>query len=470
MNVILIILDTLRQDHVGAYGNNWIRTPNLDSFAKESVVFTRCFPESLPTIPVRRAWYTGLRTFPFHGHRSWRGDFIHAAPGWDPIPEEQDTLAEVLVAEKYRTALITDCYHYFKPMRNLHRGFEEWSWIRGQEADPFKSGPALPEERILKHLPPAILNYPKLGDYSKWILGKYLSNVSERKTEEDYFAPQVFSQASRWIWKNQDASQIFLVVDSFDPHEMWDPPAYYRRLYDPDEDGVIDVIHSIYGPYAGLLSPRELKRLQANYAGKVTMVDRWLGHFLETLRLTGRMDDSLVVIMSDHGHNLGREPGDKGLITKQGQPMTHAVANLVLMMRHPQGEGAGTVCNSLCYNFDVTKTISSLLGVEFPQAEGLTCGPGSQLRTRVAVMSPLPMGLSSRSLPISGGTMPAFGAIRPSCTGSVRTLAWSTILHLNTRMSVSSCVHRQSRMPAAKSRKSSIPLPGCRAVRHSSAT
>jgi len=52
MNVILIILDSLRADHVGCYGNKWIRTPNLDALAEESVVFTRTFPESLPTIPM----------------------------------------------------------------------------------------------------------------------------------------------------------------------------------------------------------------------------------------------------------------------------------------------------------------------------------------------------------------------------------------------------------------------------------
>ena len=55
MNVIIIMLDSLRKDHIGCYGNDWIHTPNMDEFAKESVVFTRAFPEALPTLPVRRA-------------------------------------------------------------------------------------------------------------------------------------------------------------------------------------------------------------------------------------------------------------------------------------------------------------------------------------------------------------------------------------------------------------------------------
>ena len=359
MNVILIILDTLRQDHVGAYGNPWIHTPHLDAFAREAVVFTRCYPESLPTLPVRRALHTGVRTFPFHGHHDYKGDFS-GAPGWGPIPEDQVTLSETLRQAGYRTAFITDCYHQFKPSKNFHRGFDEWVWIRGQEADPYLSGPTPPDSRIARHMAEPLEENPALARF----LRTYLRNNGYRHTEQDYYPARVFGEASRWIWDNQDASRILLVVDSFDPHEPWDPPVYYRRLYDPGDDGVVDVIQSLYGPWQGRMRPRELKRLQANYAGEVTMVDRWLGHFMETLRATGRLEDSVVAIISDHGHNIGHEPGDKGLVSKQGHPMTHAVADLVLMVRHPQGEGAGRVYDGLLYNHDLTATLYALAGVE----------------------------------------------------------------------------------------------------------
>ena len=59
MNFILVILDSLRQDHVGAYGNDWIQTPNLDKFAAESARFTRAYPESVPTLPFRTSTLTG---------------------------------------------------------------------------------------------------------------------------------------------------------------------------------------------------------------------------------------------------------------------------------------------------------------------------------------------------------------------------------------------------------------------------
>ena len=370
MNIVLVIIDSLRQDHVGAYGNEWISTPHLDAFACEAVKFTRCYPESLPTLPVRRALHTGSRTFPYHGHHDYKGDFS-GAPGWGPIPEDQDTMAEVLREAGYRTAFVTDCYHQFKPSKNFHRGFDEWRWIRGQEADPYRSGPRVSWEDIGRHMATSPEKDPGMANF----LRTYLGNNAYRHTEQDYYPARVFTEASRWIWDNQDAKNIFVVVDSFDPHEPWDPPVYYRRMYDPDDDAV-DLIQSIYGPWEGRIAPRNLKRLQANYCGEVTLVDRWFGYFMDTLRVTGRLDDSVVAVISDHGHNIGYEPGDKGLVSKQGHPMTHGVADLVMMVRHPEGQAAGETYDGLLYNHDLTATLYSLAGIEPRQSlDGLDFWP-----------------------------------------------------------------------------------------------
>jgi arylsulfatase A-like enzyme len=379
MNIILVIMDSLRKDHVGAYGNDWIHTPHLDAFAQESVRFTRAYPESLPTLPMRRGMHTGLRTYPYHGHHDYKGDFS-GAPGWGPIPESQDTIAEMLGAAGYRSCLITDCYHQFKPSKNFHRGFDEWQWIRGQEADPYRSGPEIPEKEIAAHMVKTPEEDPHLAQF----LRIYLRNNVHRTSEQDYYPARLFNEASRWVWDNQDADDVLLVVDSFDPHEPWDPPAYYRRLYNQDENAV-DVIQSLYGPWEGKWDLPELHRLQANYAGEVTMVDRWFGTFMETLRTTGMLEDSVVAVISDHGHNLGHEPGDKGLVSKQGHPMTRAVADLVMMLRHPDGEGAGTVYNGLVYNLDLTATLMGLAGQEpWGPIDGLDLWPKVQIADQKA--------------------------------------------------------------------------------------
>ena len=78
MNVILVILDSLRKDHVRIYGNDRVRTPSLDALAGQSLRFTRAYPESIPTLCARRAIHTGLRTWPF---RNW-----HPPEGEDFMP------------------------------------------------------------------------------------------------------------------------------------------------------------------------------------------------------------------------------------------------------------------------------------------------------------------------------------------------------------------------------------------------
>ncbi len=356
MNVVLIIIDTLRQDHVGCYGNKWIKTPYLDSLAKESVLFTQAYPSSLPTLPVRRVLQTGCRIFPFRGHRAYKGDFVGAS-GWGPVSEQRDTIAEILQSHGYCTSFITDTYHHFKPSKNFHRGFNEWTWIRGQEADPYRSGPYPSEEKILAQLPESL----RTGRNTRFLkfLSLYLMNVAERRYEEDYFPARVFKAGARWLEQNQDAEKFFLVLDSFDPHEPWDPPVSYKKMYDPDEDTINLLPFSLYGR-ADQLTPPELKRFRANYAGEVTLVDRWLGYFLEKMENLGLMDNTLIAVISDHGHCIG----EQNLISKQGHPMSREIADLVLMIRHPKGEGAGRICDSLMYNYDLPATILAKLGIE----------------------------------------------------------------------------------------------------------
>jgi len=355
MNCVLMTVDSWRQDHCGCYGNKWIHTPHLDALAAESVVFTRAYPESLPTLPVRRALQTGRRVYPFHGHTNYKGDF-QGSPGWGPVEENLDTTAELLRAQGYRTAFITDTYHQFKPSKNFHRGFDEWHWIRGQEHDPYRTGPRLPDEEVDRHLPPTLREERHRRHHRQ-----YLTNVSGRRGEEDYFPAQLFRGGADWLERNQDAEKFFLVLDSFDPHEPWDPPAHYRRLYDPDDE-VADVIWLTYGSAQGY-SPRELQRARGNYAGECTMVDRWLGHFMEALRASGRLSETVVAVVSDHGHNLG----DGGLTGKQGHPLTRAVADLIMLIRHPRCKLAGSRCDALCYNFDLTTTLLRLLGERVPK-------------------------------------------------------------------------------------------------------
>ena len=363
MNFILVVFDSLRKDCMGAYGSPYwgkVHTPHFDAFAEQSLLFTRAYPESLPTLPARRAMYTGRRCYPFHhGDFKLKGDFVGAA-GWGPIPEEQPTLAELLKQAGCRTALISDVYHQFKPSKNFWRGFDQWTFLRGQEKDPARSGPRLTQEQIDHWLPREMQN-PGAVEF----IQQCIMNLYDRPNEEDYFAPRVLREAGKWLEQNQDADRFFLTVESFDPHEPWLIPAHYRRMY-LKEDGQ-EQVKSSYRDVPDL-APALLRRTQANYCGAVTMCDRWFGHFMETMRVLGRLDDTFVFFTSDHGHSIG----DGGYMGKRGYPSSPEVIDVPLLVRFPGAEHAGKRSDLFVQHHDLPAEILRLAGAEPPaEIEGV---------------------------------------------------------------------------------------------------
>jgi arylsulfatase A-like enzyme len=343
LNVIVVIIDSLRRDHVGAYGNDWIHTPTLDALAEESLLFTRAQPEAMPTLPVRRAIHTGMRTWPT----------LPPAFGWKPIPTGQTTVAEILSKEGFGTYLVTDTYVQFRTHMNFGRGFDTYRMIRGQERDPYKDPSSISEEEMRRR-------YLILGEGNK--ARQYLANVKGRRGEEDWFAPRVFSDAMDALEVATGENRpFFLVADCYDPHEPWDPPEEYVRLYDEGYEGK-EPLDDKYGT-DDYLTDRQLLRMRALYAGEVTMMDRWLGKFIERAHELGVMERTLLVVVSDHGHLLG----EHGYTGKPPYALYPELTDTVLMVRHPQGEGAGKSSDFYASTHDVAPTILGFLGVEQPE-------------------------------------------------------------------------------------------------------
>ncbi|MBA3424428.1 MAG: sulfatase [Rubrobacter sp.] len=348
MNVILVILDSLRVDHVGAYGNAWTKTPTLKALAEESLWFTRAHPEAMPTIPARRAIHTGMRCFPFKDRLAEQ----KKAPvrGWLPIPDDQPTLAEILGDAGYTNAIVTDTWHQFASSMNFDRGFGAFYKIRGQENDPYRDPDSVSDEEMAKYLP-----------VQPEEIRQYLANTQDRESEKDWFAPSVFIQGMEYLEQLRDNSPFFLVVDSYDPHEPWDPPEEYVSLYDPDGYDGLEPFNPRYGE-DGYLTDQQLLRMRSLYAGEVTMADHWLGKFMEKAHDLGIMDNTLLVVISDHGHPLG----EHGYVGKLHYALYPELTDTVLMVRHPEGKAAGERNNFYASTHDVAPTILSTLGIEQP--------------------------------------------------------------------------------------------------------
>jgi arylsulfatase A-like enzyme len=363
VNVILVILDSFRKDHIGVYGNDRMQTPNLDALAKESLRFTRAHPESLPTLCARRAIHTGMRTWPFRNFVRLPGETFQPA-GWQPIPEVQTTLSEILFASGYSTALFADTQPLFHPSMNFQRGFGVFEWVRGQERDRFRPKLGVPEEQIMQKTVPG--NDASMVDKVR----QYLANTQDRRTEEDWFAPRLFTRGMDYLEIADEGQPFFLVLDSFDPHEPWDPPQKYVSIYDNGYEGREPIVPN-YGP-SDWIDDKELERMKALYAGEATMVDRWLGRFLDKMESTGRMDDTLLLVHADHGVALG----EHGYTGKPYGALWPELTDIPFFIRHPEGKGAGKTSEYFASTHDVAPTVLDAIGLrQFRQMDGQSLVP-----------------------------------------------------------------------------------------------
>ena len=341
MNVIVIIADSMRADHVGCYGSK-VRTPNLDRLAREGIVFEQAYSENLPTMPCRTAW--------------WTGQYLFTQRGWQQMNDSDYLLAEVLWDEGVTSAFITDTYHMHKPVYNCGRGFDTVVFVRGQEYDPWIVDDSIKVD-INK-------NHRLKGDASdrgwKPRFEQYLRNTSWIEKEEDYFVARTVKEAIRWLEHvaKTEKRGLFLWVDCFDPHEPWDPPSPYREMYDPDYRG-LEMIDPVPGMVEGYMTPREVQHTKALYAGEVTFVDKWVGVLLDRIRGLGLYENSLIVFMSDHGEPLG----EHGYIRKAFPRNYEELAHIPWIMRFPDGLGAGKRFSSFIQPPDLMPTILEFLGV-----------------------------------------------------------------------------------------------------------
>ena len=358
MNIVVICIDTFRSDLISRPD---VRTPNLQMLKQESADFSNAFGESGPTIQMRRGLATGMRSFPWRFELDKRG-VTPTLYGWHRIPPEQPTMAELLVERGYATGFVTDTHHMFKPTMNFTRGFTSWEFIRGQEHDNYKIGnPANVD------LTPYTTKNPD-DRQTHWALLQYLYNVQGRQGEDDYFCARVFRRAAEWVEENRDNGPFFLWVDSFDPHEPWDPPRRYADSY-YSNPAVKDFISP---GLAGPVFSEEIKnRIKALYFGEVTFVDEQIGRFLGKMRDSGLLDDTIVALLTDHGTELW----DIDRVGKSNRRLQWFNTKLNLMLRHPEAAYQGLQVDAFVQNHDLMPTLLSLVGIDCPPVDGCNLWP-----------------------------------------------------------------------------------------------
>ena len=368
MNVVVVVCNALHLGFLGAYGNAWIETPNLDRLASEGVVFDNHFPENLTTLPTRRSWWTGLYGFP------------DPEAGWTPLRHDEVILPDLLFKQGIRSAFISDVPMLREAGQGFGRGFDDVIWIRGAGYDPWI--PQGPEVRI-ENEPGLRLPEQEDPDFDLWKSRweQFLRNRSALKShpsDENTTTAKTISVAIDWLSK-QTSSPFLLWLDLFSPHGPWDPPLPYRDQYaaaEPDEFEAGDVgdlseedtdvgledvrvlIDVPAGPVGDVINEAELLRLRRTYAGVVTQLDAQLGRLFEAMQSLGRFDDTLVIFTADQGEPLG----EHGFVRRFRPWLYEELIHTPLMIRTPKGEFGGTRSPALVQTVDLLPTVLSALG------------------------------------------------------------------------------------------------------------
>lgn len=298
-DVLLVVIDTLRADHLGVYGHTIDTSPHLDAFASEGIRYTHTGSPASWTLPSFGAYVTG-RYPSGHGAGINTGE-KNTQSGLDPtVP----TLAEHLQTKGYRTgAIVTN--PYLKDSFGLSRGFDSYSDALGLAHTPMFIQPL----RMLK--------IPVMG-------GRYFYRPADMMVDE----------AIEW-WDHMAGGPRFLMLHLMDPHDPYNPPT--------------TSIEAIGTPHS--------MDVLNQYDQEIHFTDQELG------RLLDHVDDNTVVfVTSDHGETFGEHedayPKDHWPFTRHGHTLYEELLHVPLMIRGP-GIQPGVVDRPV-RSFDVVPTILAL--------------------------------------------------------------------------------------------------------------
>ena len=267
-NILVIVVDTLRADHLSSYGYARPTSPNVDELARQGVLFENAIATSSWTLPSHTSFLTGRYVFE-------HGAFLRPYDGRYP------TLAQVLQTRGYRTAAFSANIIFFTRGWGLGRGFMHFE-------DYFES-----------LLDAAVRPFYGLKVGRRVLLHLGYEDLPGRKRAND-----INRAALRWI--RSDRRPFFVVVNYLDVHEPYLPPQPYRSRFSNVErpGGIVNGLVWRTGQFKPPLSPAQIQSEKDAYDGSIAYVDNSIGQLLSDLKARGLADNLLTVVLSDHGEEF----------------------------------------------------------------------------------------------------------------------------------------------------------------------
>jgi arylsulfatase A-like enzyme len=387
-NVLFIISDQHRADHLSCAGNKILKTPNLDKFANEGVRFTNAFCANPMCMPNRATLLTGL--YPnVHGVRS-NGMILSS-----DVP----TLTQALVDNGWHTAAFGKLHHQFNtaPYRiNNHsaESFNDWVFPK-KGIYPVRENFPIPYygyqevENVIGHgacLTGHYLDWleeraPELADSMKkrWNnIDNFFSVFCEHEIPvELYSTAYIVERTIAFLERHAEGkygTKPYYVHCSFpDPHQSVWPPGNYLTMYKPENmelpsnfydlenlrhhPYLKDYINVMPGAMLRETNKEETLKFIALTYGTLTLLDAGIGQILDTLNKLGYNDDTIVIYNSDHGDLMG----EHGMLFK-GPSAYMGVFHIPMIWKLPEITKKGTT-DALISSIDYPSTLLSLLNI-----------------------------------------------------------------------------------------------------------
>jgi arylsulfatase A-like enzyme len=285
-NIILIVWDTVRAASLGLYGFA-VPTPNLDRLARRGVTFDLALATAPWTLPSHASLFTG------HVPNSL------SATWFDPLDDRHMTLAEAMSARGYRTGGFVSNLLYTTGEFGLDRGFAHYEDYR------VSAGQAVLSTSLGR-----IVFEPPIAEWRAGLLQHLLGHafLPGRKT-----ADMVNENVLEWI-DEEPAEPFFAFLNYFDAHSPYDAPAHIRRQFepaqtvDPPMERVLDLLRRTP---PDSMSDAELRAMLASYEASIAWLDDQLGVLMDELDRRGTLDNTIVILTSDHGEEF-EEHGSLG--------------------------------------------------------------------------------------------------------------------------------------------------------------
>ncbi len=342
-NVVLVIVDAMRQDMLGCYGNARVKTPNIDRLAKEGVVFENAFTQVPWTLPSFGSILTGK--YPR------RHGLIKMRPGVT-LPSNNRTLPMVL-----KSALRAD-----------GTGLSDGDWL----AATFHTGTLTAESGLLGGFD---MRYEATAGHDLVVLESTWSTfrsglllaILPNKIRQHLELGGTAEEACAWI-RDRGDRRFFAMIHLYSTHTPYDPPAEYRSAYcDPNYEGPIRKFDAYVrteieaGTYKPTLA--DATQIRNLYCGGVSEADARIGSLIEALERRDVLDDTLVVVTADHGESLGEQN-----LWEHGH-MAQTNLRIPLVMRLPKGIPAGSRVPGIVDEIDIVPTVCDLLGIREDPSE-----------------------------------------------------------------------------------------------------